>query len=273
MYGVILHSIILFDHPSRKGSSAMQRTKQSVSLPTSPIPSPAFQIDAATCSSGGLDFQHTLFAPLHYEPGYAYPLIVWLHGQGNDERQLQRVMPLVSMRNYVAVAPRGLAMPSDQDSTKEIYGWRQTDDHIAKSEQRIFEAVDMASQKLHIAPRRVFLVGFDHGGTMAFRIAMNHPERFAGVVSICGAFPSGRTPFSNLTAARRLGVFLITGRSSDAYPAEEVCDNLRLFHTAGLSLTLRQYPCGQELTPQMLSDLDRWIMEQITPSSASIVEA
>ena len=47
---------------------------------------------------------------MHYAPGYAYPLIVWLHGSGSDERQLQRIMPLVSMQNYVAVAPRGIPL-------------------------------------------------------------------------------------------------------------------------------------------------------------------
>ena len=50
-------------------------------------------------------YTYSLFAPLRYTPSYPYPLIVWLHGYGSDERQLVRVMPLVSMQNYVAVAP------------------------------------------------------------------------------------------------------------------------------------------------------------------------
>ena len=37
-----------------------------------------------------------------------------------------------------------------------------------------------------------------------------------------------------------------------------------LFHAAGMSVTLRQYPCGDELTTQMLRDLDVWLMEQVT---------
>ena len=53
------------------------------------------------------DAGHALFAPLHYESNYAYPLIVWLHGANDDERQLKRIMPFVSLRNYVAVSPRG----------------------------------------------------------------------------------------------------------------------------------------------------------------------
>lgn len=250
----------------------MPRTRHFVSASSSHSIKSNFQIDSASCSSAALDFAHTLFAPMHYAAGYAYPLIVWLHGRGNDERQLQRVMPLISMRNFVAVAPRGLRVTLADPET-EGFGWEQVDDHIAQAEQRVFEAVEMTGRKLHIAPRRVFLVGFDCGGTMAFRLAMNHPERFAGVVSIDGSFPSGRTPFGKLASARRLGVFLITGRGSSEYPADEVCENLRLFHSAGLSVTLRQYPCGHKLTPQMLADINRWIMEQITPPPSQTAES
>jgi phospholipase/carboxylesterase len=109
----------------------------------------------------------------------------------------------------------------------------------------------------------VFLAGYDCGGTMAFRIAMQHPDLFAGVLSIGGGFPSGRTPLARLPEARRMPIFLACGRDSRKYPQERVCDDLRLFHSAGMAVSLRQYPCGQEIAIQMLGDLDRWIMEQI----------
>jgi phospholipase/carboxylesterase len=203
---------------------------------------------------------------MHYEPGYAYPLIVWLHGRGGDERQLQRVMPLVSMRNYVAVAPRGIGLPAGP--RREQYSWLQTEEHIQQAEQRVFDGVDAAARKFNIASQRIFLAGFDAGGTMAMRIALGRPDRFAGVASFCGALPMGHAPLGNLVTARRLWVLLASGRGSLAYPAEQVCEDLRLLHSAGISTTLRQYPCGQELTPQMLADLNRWIIEQIAPQPA-----
>jgi phospholipase/carboxylesterase len=267
----------------------MAWTRHSAEPRSSAAPSleSVFQVNSASFSSAESDFAHALFAPMHYAPGYAYPLIVWLHGCGSDERQLQRVMPLVSMQNYVAVAPRGLQMPGDcaefrlsEDRTVPLgpaktspatgetgrpgFGWMQTDDVIQQAEQRVFDVIGLAGRKFHVSPKRVFLVGFDAGGTMAMRIAMSHPGRFGGVLSLCGAFPAGRTPFCNLVAARRLAIFLATGRGSLQYPATQVCEDLRLLHTAGLSITLRQYPCGHELMPQMLADVDRWIIEQIT---------
>jgi phospholipase/carboxylesterase len=233
-----------------------------------------FQVDLASSSSYSSDFPHALFAPLHYEPGYAYPLIVWLHGRGDDEGQLRRIMPVVSMRNYVAVAPRGILAAAPDHSGHECYQWQQTDDQIQEAAVRVFECIELAGGNYHVSPQRVFLAGFDEGGTMALRLAMSHPERFAGVLSLGGALPSGHALFANLLAARRVGVFLATGRGSQAYTPAQVCDDLRLLHTAGLSVTLRQYPCGHQIVPQMLTDVDRWIIEQITgPSAAAGAES
>jgi phospholipase/carboxylesterase len=235
-----------------------------------PPVSPTFEIQSGLFSTSAKDTVHTVFAPLHYEQGYAYPLLVWLHGPGNDERQLTRIMPLVSMRNYVAVAPRGTPQKLAGDSSAEAYGWSHSDEQVQEAEQRIFDSIDLVGRKYNVAPRRVFLAGFDAGGTMAFRVAMHHPYRFAGVISLGGAFPTGRTPLARLGEARQLGVFLAAGRRSSAYGEAEVCSDLRLLHTAGVSITLRLYPCGQELSPQMLSDVDRWIIEQITAASSNV---
>ena len=63
-------------------------------------------------------------------------------------------------------------------------------------------------------------------------------------------------------------MFIAQGRDSEAYPVERTCEELRLFHVAGLCVTLRQYPCGDELNTQMLQDMDRWMMEIVTGISA-----
>ena len=250
----------------------MDRIQQSLKSHRGPSDGRPLDIGSALFSTSSHETNCAFFAPLHYEPGYAYPLLVWLHGRGSDETQLLRIMPQVSMRNYVAAAPRGVSLSGDGEAGDERYGWRQSEEAILEAEQRVFDGMATASRKYHVARRRIFLAGFDCGGTMAFRVAMNHPERFAGVLSLGGAFPSGRTPLGHLTEARQLPVFLAAGRDSREYPPEQVCENLRLFHTAGLSVTLRQYPCGHELSEQMLGDVDRWIIEQISSLQASAAE-
>lgn len=248
----------------------MNRTKHSAAAAAKALVPLELEFDSAVAETAGGDVPHTLFAPLHYESGYAYPLIVWLHGNGQDERHLLRVMPLVSMRNYVAVAPRGTEFLADGQAT---YGWETSPEGVDDAEQRVFQCVHTAQKKLHVARHRLFLAGFASGGAMALRIALEHPDVFAGAISLEGPFPSGQSPFRNLTQARRVPLFLATGRDSAAYPSQQVCQDLRLLHTAGMSITLRQYPCAHEIAPQMLADVDRWIIEQITAPSYQPAES
>jgi phospholipase/carboxylesterase len=244
----------------------MDRIEQSLKPYRGPSDDRPFDVQSALVAASSQAADCAVFAPLHYERGYAYPLLVWLHGQGADEGQLMRVMPLVSLRNYVAVAPRGARLSGAQGADRGARGWQQSADRIQQAQQQVFESIETVRRGFHVSRRRVFLAGFGCGGTMAFRIALNHPARFAGVLSLCGAFPRGSAPLGNLIQARRLPVFLAVGRDSREYPPAEVCQDLRLFHAGGLSVTLRQYPCGHRLARQMLADMNCWIMDQITPA-------
>lgn len=213
--------------------------------------------------------QHcSLFTPMHYERKYAYPLLIWLHGPGDDERQLQRVMPLISMRNYAAVGPRGTQCMESRGFT-----WGEADQSLIAAEQRVFDCLESATNKFNIAQKRIFLGGFETGGTTAFRIGLRNPDRFAGVLSLGGPFPLNRTPLTRLDEARSLPLFIAQGRDSELYPIDRTCEELRLFHVAGLSVTLRQYPCGDELNTQMLCDMDRWMMEIVTGITSETMAA
>jgi phospholipase/carboxylesterase len=145
-----------------------------------------------------------------------------------------------------------------------VNSWPQTEIGIAQSLQRVEQSIENACARFHIAPHRIFLVGLENGGSMALRLGMTAPRRFAGVASIGGPFPESLHPMSNLLQARKLPVLIAHGRDSDEYSMDRVCEELKLFHVAGMSLNLRQYPCGQELTTQMLSDLNVWMMQLVT---------
>jgi phospholipase/carboxylesterase len=238
-------------------------------FPRKPIRVPTFSLDAALQTVPPKDSAYSLFVPLHYERRYAYPLLVWLHSPGSDERQLTWAMRQISIQNFLGAAPRGNRLPEEQAGQGSGLGWLQTDAAIQEAEHRVFEIIALAAEKYHFSHRRIFLAGSESGGTMALRLALRHPQCFAGAASFGGALPDGYTPLGNLAAARRLNLLLLCGNSVSVYPPETVCENLRLLHAAGIPVSLRHYSCGQILAPAMLADLNRWIIEQITAAPES----
>lgn len=239
---------------NRLTSPSVPRPGQSTNLPRQT----AVLESRQSAENSPLDYQ--LLAPIHYEANYAYPLLVWLHSGGDDQRQLLRVMPHISLRNYVAVGPQGVVMEPCGCS----YRWS---DELKSSEsawRRVHQAIDIACQRYNVNAERVFLAGLGDGGTMALRLALGEPENFAGVVSIGGPFPQNCAALARLNAVRDLPLLLMRGLESIDYPESQLCDEIRLFHAARMQVHLRQYTCGDDLIVPMLRDLDSWLMEQVT---------
>ena len=199
-----------------------------------------------------------LFVPLHYESNYQYPLIVWLHNNGDDAQQVQRIMPALSLQNYVAIAPQ--AALGDHHCG---YFWEQDPSSIDYAADSVLAAIDNARCRTKIATNRIFIAGSGAAGTMAFRVALTHPDLFAGVASINGPLPEGSAPLGRWSSSRNIEVFWSQYRKSPEFTQDQLCRQLRLLHIAGFSVTLRQYPGTGDDTSNSLPDLNRWIMQMI----------
>lgn len=246
--------------PSALAKPVLKQSLQAL-IPNNPVPhadslgvaSPEWAWgDALTSTSNPTT---AAFAPVAYEAGYDYPLLIWLHGDDADERCLPAVMRHVSVRNFVAVAPRGTAC-SDTETA-----WDQSPESLDAAEDAVFEAIELARHRFSVHPRRVFLAGSGVGGTMAMRIGLGQPDRFAGVATLDGPLPTGRSPLGRVNDLRELPMLLSAGKQSEAYPEPRVCRDLALLHSAGCRVAIRQYPGSDDLTDTMLADLNRWAMK------------
>ena len=193
--------------------------------------------------------QDRVFLPLGYEPGYDYPLLVWLPQSNDAAFDLGRTMMRMSLRNYLAVVP---AVPSDSESC--------------------FQAIDAMVDRYSVHPRRVYLVGVEAGGVDAFRLACQNPESFAGIVSVNGQFPVNEGLLGRFDCVRSLPMMLCCDERANAANssmARDIDATLRLFHAAGGLLSLRVYRNkSKSRFPQVqladiVSDIDRWIMDEV----------
>ena len=215
-------------------------------------------------NSGNVDSSEScLFLPLHYEKNFEYPLVVWLHDNGDQPQQIHRVMPQISLQNFVGVAPQAKLGASHCG-----YYWEQDAPSIDYSTDAVLAAIDLARYRANIASNRIFIAGSGSAGTMAFRVALTHPDLFAGVASINGPMPEGSAPLGRWSSSRNIEVFWSHSRKSEQFKQNELCQQLKLLHVAGFSVTLRQYPGKESSNATAFADLNRWIMEMFRSTVA-----
>lgn len=208
-----------------------------------------------------LAFPHSLFIPEHYEAGYEYPVVVWLHSDASSEAELAEIMPSLSQRNYVAIAPRGIHACRKKPG---FYEWSLTDHAVTLAEEMIFEAVAHLDDRLSINPRRIFLAGYGKGGTLAQTIGLHYPEKFAGVLSMNGPFPTHSRPLARWKSAKSLPILWMHGNQSRQCSMDAMCDMLQVAFTSALMIHPIQFATGDDLPVEMLNKANRFMMQIVT---------
>lgn len=206
------------------------------------------------------------FLPTGYEPGYAYPLVVFFHGHGGNEDQIIRLAPRLSRRNFICISVRGSKVIDMHPDGKFGYAWGAEEGLDVSLEDYVLQAVDLTSQNYNIHPRRIYLAGVCQGATLAYRLGLSYPEKFAGVISLNGAMPRWRRPLFRLPEMRQLQVFIGHGIANSVVPLSLAQQHYRLLYSAGLTVDFHSYPTTNRLHSDMLRDLNRWIISHCTKS-------
>ena len=237
-------------------------TGGSTSLPPA-VDSANFQMAAGLTMPTDVRF----YAPIHYVESYAYPLLVYLHGRGNNAGEMAQVIRHLSTRNYVAA---GVGGNQALDGQGVRFDWNLSTTATNRATDAVFDAVDAATSKFNIHSRRIVLVGRGSGGSMALKIAAANPSRFAAVVSIGGRMPSLNLPAFQTTRRRQLPMLWQWAEDNPLYRLETLQADCRTALTIGGKVHINQYPGDDELDTLLLSDVDRWIMSTVAGRTAIV---
>lgn len=203
------------------------------------------------------------FLPVGYEPNYPYPLLVFFHGHGDDEEQVSHFAPRLSRRNYICISLRGPERLGAQTDGRAAYSWGQDGNGDAPIEDYVLRAVEQTRRSYHIHSERVYLAGFCEGATLAYRLGLSFPERFAGVIALNGAMPRRGCPLLRFNEVRPLKVFIGHGLANAIVPLSLARQDARLLYTAGLSVNFHSYATTHRIHPDMLRDTNRWVMRHV----------
>ena len=203
------------------------------------------------------------FLPTGYEPNYAYPLLVFFHGQGGCEKQILRLAPRLSRRNYICISLRGPQAASPGKNGRLRYSWGRDDQCDVLVEDYVLKAVEQTRRHYHVHSERIYLAGVCEGATLAYRLGLTFPEKIAGVISLNGTMPRRGRPLLRLPESRKLRVFIGHGIANAFAPLAEARRDFRLFYAAGMPVRMHTYPTTHRLHPDMLRDINRWVIKTI----------
>lgn len=128
--------------------------------------------------------------PSGYDAARPAPLIVLLHGFGSDPATVAGyfdIAALAEQRGFLYVVPTGTP-----DAAGQLF-WNATDaccdlDGIGTDDSAyLAELVQQVQSDYSVDPKRIYFVGHSNGGFMSYRMACDHSDVVAAIVSLAGA--------------------------------------------------------------------------------------
>lgn len=212
------------------------------------------------------------FLPTDYQPRYAYPLVVLFHGTGGSEESVGRLAPRLSRRNYICISLRGPQELAPRADGRAAYGWGTDSSADELIEDYLLGAVEQTRRTYHVHSERVFLAGVCEGAEVAYRVGLGMADRIAGVISLNGQIPKGSgAPLFRLGAVRKLPVLIGHGVANAVVPYAAAQRDYRLLYAAGADVRLVGYPTTHKIHPNMLRDVNRWIMGGVAQEAAQLI--
>jgi polyhydroxybutyrate depolymerase len=138
----------------------------------------------------GGDREVTVNVPSSYDPSKPAPLLILLHGytaSGALQEIYFKLEPITEERGIVYAHPDGMA-----DSQGNQF-WNATDACCNFGTPKIDDSkylIDLVNEiksRVNIDPKRVYFVGHSNGGFMSYRMACDHADDVAAIVSLAGA--------------------------------------------------------------------------------------
>ena len=143
-------------------------------------PAPGKQVDQVLKVKDEESISYWLYLPKDYDAKPKWPLMLFLHGRGESQGPLSAVKrwgpPRLLERGehfpFIVVSPQ--CPPSPET-------WPN-----ARQQALLLALLDHVTQSCKADADRVYLTGLSMGGFGSWRLAADHPQRFAAVVPICG---------------------------------------------------------------------------------------
>ncbi len=194
--------------------------------------------------------------PKDYDPAEPIPLVIALHGHGQDETQATLLWDngIYYEPDFILLSIRG------PFQGKDGYAWIVESDTLLEDwnarrkasaqvcEKRIFDILDEFGENNTFDEDLIYLAGFSQGAMMALHIGLNNPDIFAGISAESGAYDTLMLPKTALDDIEGIEVYLAVGREEDSRVIKAIRNTEYLLTDAGARVMLYIHDGGHVIT-------------------------
>ena len=230
-------------------------------------PAAGKQVEQELKVGEGQIIRYLLYLPKQYSSNEKkWPCMLFLHGRGESQGPLQSVAkwgpPRLLARGdelpFIVVSPQ---CPPSPDS------WGQ-----AKQQELLLALLDHVVKTLKVDQDRIYLTGLSMGGFGSWRLAADHPEKFAAVVPICGG--------GNIADAgklKSLPIWVFHGGADPTVPikrSEEMVEAIKAAGGTTIRFTTLEYIGHNSWEAAYASpDLYQWLDKQSAAKNRAAADA
>ncbi|HJQ32790.1 MAG TPA: prolyl oligopeptidase family serine peptidase [Pyrinomonadaceae bacterium] len=217
------------------------------------------EVQSRTVRAGGDTYTYQLHVPAKTE-GPA-PVIVFLHGI--TQRGAGGYLPTSGaagavVGGYLARVPVAVLLP--QCRAGSYWSDPVMDEMVTRS-------LEESVKELRADESRLYLAGVSMGGYGVWSLAMQHPSRFAALVSVCGGSPlrAGERFKPVAEKVGRTPAWLFHGADDRVVPPSESRQMVAALEAAGGNVRYSEYPgIGHNVWTKVLAEkqLMPWLLSQ-----------
>lgn len=203
------------------------------------------------------------FAYATWHPGTpeAAPTVVALHGHGAHGQDLLGLAPHLADGRVMMLCPQ-----AEFPVAPGAYTWFHRDGDAQRTVEE-FERVASALRTFIETkvpecggdPERVVVLGFSQGGTLAYRLGLAEPRRWAGIAALSTYFPEDMAPSVDREAAADVPLLVQHGTHDQMIAVQRAQASRDLLQTIGAQPQYLEYGMQHEISRQSLTDLSEWL--------------
>lgn len=202
--------------------------------------------------------------------------VIWLHGLGADGYDFEDIVPQLQLPNDLPtrfIFPHAPIRPVTLNGGMAMRAWfdlvsldpHSPVDHVGiEASMRAISDLIAGEIQRGIAAKRILLVGFSQGGSMALYAGLHYPERLAGLIGLSCFIPGSALDPKLLAKENRQTPILIThGHYDPVVPYSFGVLTRQVLEQLKYPVTWRDYEMEHQVCLEEINDISEWIQQRL----------